>query len=82
MTEIDDIYVYLVCLPEGIDEMVTPSGWGYTIYIDERLDRLHRIRAYAHALEHIKGNDFERSDVQEIESDARHHKTNLEEEKK
>ena len=71
MTE--EIYVYIVSLPEGINEMVTPSGTGYTIYIEEKLDREHQEKAYAHALEHIQRNDFsEGGDVQQIESEARH----------
>ena len=50
----DDIYVYCIPLPEGIDEMVSPCYSGYTIYISDRLDQEHRIRAYHHALRHIK----------------------------
>lgn len=68
----EEIYVYLVLLPDGINEMVAPSGTGYTVYIDERLDREHQMKAYAHALEHIQRNDFgEGGDVQQIESEAR-----------
>lgn len=70
MTE--EIYVYLVALPDGIDEMVAPSGTGFTIYIDEKLDREHQVKAYAHALEHICRNDLDGGgDVQEIELESR-----------
>lgn len=65
-----DVYVYCVKLPFGIREMVTPCLEGYTVYIDERLDEAHRLEAYRHALEHIRRHDFEKNDVQQIESEA------------
>lgn len=69
---IDDIWVYLVRLPDGINEMVAPSGTGYTIYIDERLTRESQAEAYAHAMRHITGEDFDSGkDVDTIESKAR-----------
>lgn len=68
----DDINVYLVKLPDGISEMVAPSGIGYTIYIEERLTREGQIEAYNHALRHIKRADFGSGmDVDGIETDAR-----------
>ena len=66
----DDIYVYCVPLPVGIDEMVSPCYNGYTIYISDRLDQEHRIRAYYHALRHIRKRDHEKSSVQLIEMHA------------
>lgn len=63
----DDIYVYCVPLPEGIDEMVSPCYSGYTIYISDRLDQEHRIKAYHHALRHIRKLDFDKNNVQRIE---------------
>lgn len=66
----DQIYVYFVKLPLRVSEMVTPCLEGYTVYIDERLDEAHRLEAYQHALEHIKRHDFEKDDVQQIESEA------------
>lgn len=67
----DDIYVYYVPLPEGIDEAVLPCFDGYTIYIDSQLSNIEMERAYKHALEHIENNDFEKSDVTEIETEAK-----------
>ena len=67
----DDIYVYFVALPDGINEMVTPCDLGYTVYLDINLDEHQRKKAYFHALEHIKRNDFGKDDVQEIEAEAR-----------
>ena len=69
----DDIYVYCVPLPPGIHEMIVPCCDGYTVYIDEELDAEHRQEAYDHALSHALENDFEKENVQEIES-LRHYK--------
>lgn len=66
----DDLFIYYVKLPNNINEMVTPCIGGYTIYIDERLDKTSRIKAYMHAIKHIINNDFEKDDVQEIENTA------------
>ena len=66
----DDIYVYLRPLPEGINELVMPCADGYTVYIADRLDQEHQMKAYEHALRHIANNDFDKSDVQEIEAAA------------
>ena len=69
MTE--DIFVYLVDLPPGINEMVTPCCGGYTVYIDEALDDAHRMKAYHHAVEHIERKDFGKENVQKIELEMR-----------
>lgn len=66
----DDIYVYTVDLPRHIDEMVTPCFGGYTVYLSSRLDEAQRLKAYKHALRHIENNDFDRTDVQQIEAEA------------
>ena len=63
----DDIFVYFVPFPPTVHEMVTPCADGYTIYIADWLDEAHRIKAYEHALDHIRRNDFEKDNVQEIE---------------
>ncbi len=65
-----DIFVYFVKLPPHINEMVTPCPDGYTVYIDSGLDDEHRFKAYQHALCHIQNNDFEKSDIQQIEAEA------------
>lgn len=66
----DNIYVYCVPLPDGVNEMVTPCADGYTVYIDVHLDKEHRIDAYNHAVRHVTSGDFEKTDVQMIESVA------------
>lgn len=66
----DDIYVYIVRLPYGIKEAVTPCFGGYTIYISEDLSMQGRHRAYQHALKHIQNGDFDKINVQAIEAEA------------
>lgn len=66
----NDIFVYYASLPRGVNEMVVPCIEGYTVYIDEQLDDKCKLEAYSHALNHIKDNDFEKNDVQKIESKA------------
>ena len=66
----DDIYTYLIPLPDGINEVVLPCFGGYTVYIDSRLSQEKQIRSYQHALGHIVNQDFEKTDVQKIEKDA------------
>ena len=67
----NDIYVYLVNLPPGIHEAVTPCRDGYTIYIDNDLSPDAKLEAYNHAVRHILNRDFEiEGNVQEIERRA------------
>ena len=66
----DDLNIYVVDLPDGINEMVTPCLGGYTIYIDDKLSPEGKRRAYSHALYHIVNHDFEKSDVNDIEVNA------------
>lgn len=66
----DDVFVYFVKLPDGIDEVVLPCFGGYTVYIDPSLSYHQRIEAYNHAMHHINNNDFEKADVQQIEVEA------------
>lgn len=64
----DDIFVYTLDLPDGCNEMVAPCADGYTIYIDRKLDRPGKLRAFRHAIDHIIEDDFCGGDVQYIES--------------
>lgn len=61
-----DAFVYYTDLPDGINEMVSPCLDGYNIYIDKDLTHEDAIKAYEHALSHIR-EDFHGGDVQEIE---------------
>jgi len=66
----DDIFIYLIDLPPKVDEAVTPCFEGYTVYINRNLSKDRQMMAYVHALKHISRNDFEKLDVQVIESAA------------
>ena len=66
----ENIFVYKTKLPSKIKEMVSPCIDGYTIYIDESLDHESMLAAYNHAIKHIKSGDFDRYNIQEIESEA------------
>ena len=61
-----------VMIPEQVVE--NPDGT-YSIFINSRLNRERQIAAYAHALEHIKKHDFEKSDANQIECDANFKRT-------
>lgn len=71
----DDVYTYLVRLPEQIDEMVVPCLDGYTVYIDQNLTAERRISAFHHAVRHILRGDFEKADVGQIEGENTHEET-------
>ena len=66
-----DIYVYAVPLPGRVRETISYNEDGsYTVLIKDSLSPLDQARCYAHARRHIENNDFNREDVQEIETDA------------
>lgn len=66
----NDVYLYYVDLPPGIHEMICPCLDGYTVYLSNADDTETQRKSYAHALLHIKNHDFEKENVQEIESSA------------
>lgn len=66
----DEIYIYFVSLPDGIDEMVVPCSEGFTVYLDEKLDDFGRAKSYLHAIDHIREKDHIKTDVQSIEAHA------------
>ena len=66
--------IYRIPLASPTGEAVLPNAEddGYSIYIAEDLtDDQARAKA-AHAIEHIKNNDHEKADVQQIEAEAHH----------
>lgn len=67
---VDEIHVYYHNLPDGVNEAVLSCIGGYTIYIDPRQSEDGIRRSYNHAIQHIRNGDFERSDVQETETEA------------
>lgn len=66
-----DVNVYLMNFPSKGKEMVVPNEDGsYTIFLNARLSYEEQLKAYQHAIDHIKNQDFQKSNVQEIEAAA------------
>lgn len=64
---------YQVFFMDGMktNEAVTENEDGsYTIFVNSNLCESKRIGAIHHAIKHIRGRDFEKTDVQEIEANA------------
>lgn len=55
----------------GIKEQVSKNSDGsYTIFLNARYSHDALMKAYDHALDHIRRSDWEREDVQQIEAEA------------
>lgn len=69
---IQDVNVILMDFPNTKEkELVTPNDDGsYTIFINSRFNYETQLKAYEHAMQHIEAGDFEKENVQEIESIA------------
>ena len=76
-----DVYVYIIDLPSGINEMVLPCADGsYTIYLSSSLSYKGKVEAYLHAIRHIENGDCEKEeDINKIEYEAHHedHKNSI-----
>lgn len=72
MTMTPDVNVVLIDFKNTkANEMVTENEDGsFTIFLNARLSNEGQLRAYQHAMKHIEENDFDRTDVQFIESKA------------
>ena len=71
MIQGEDINVQILNMDTMIPEhLVKNADDTYTIFLNARLSRDSQLKYYHHALKHITGNDFEKENVQEIESDA------------
>ena len=68
----NDILVKIIDFPNTkVSEAVTANDDGsYTILLNAKMSHERLQKAYLHALGHIEHNDFEKSDVQEIEYEA------------
>ncbi len=54
-----------------VNEAITENEDGsYTIFVNNELCQAKRFLAIEHAFRHIMGDDFSKSDVQEIEAEA------------
>ena len=66
-------FVYQVFFMDGmtVNEAITENEDGsFTIFINSNLCDSKRLKAIRHAIRHITGRDFEKADVQEIETSA------------
>lgn len=67
----EDINVQIMDMDTMIPEhLVKNTDDSYTIFLNARLSRDSQLKSYCHALRHIMENDFQKTDVQEIESSA------------
>lgn len=67
-----DIQIRILDFPTTkVTETVTQNADGsYTIFLNSRMTQERQLESYLHAMRHITDNDFEKTDVQEIESEA------------
>lgn len=66
-----DVNVHLIDFPVRGKEMIFSNEDGtYTIFINARLSYEAQLQAYEHALKHIQNEDFQKTDIQEIEYTA------------
>jgi hypothetical protein len=68
----DDVFVYIIAMDPLVKEQVVSNPDGtFTIFINDYLSPERRLKAYNHALLHIKNGDFDkRKDVDIIECEA------------
>lgn len=52
------------------EHLVLNKDGSYTVFINARLSYDKQREAYAHAMRHIKNNDFDKTNADEIEYDA------------
>lgn len=52
------------------EHLVKNNDDSYTIFLNARLSYESRLKSYCHALKHIRGNDFDKDNVQKIEFEA------------
>ena len=68
---LENIYIYPHDLELGVYEQVIQNpDDSYTILVNSRYNHETQVKAYLHALEHIRCHDFEKTDVQQIEEAA------------
>ena len=67
----DNIYTYIIDLKSSVPEMVVSNPDGtYSIFLNARYSFERQQESFKHACKHIHNNDFEKTDVQTIETDA------------
>ncbi len=67
----DEINVQFLNMDTMIPEqLVKNEDDSYTIFLNARLSHDSQLKSYYHAMKHILGNDFEKIDIDKIETDA------------
>jgi TolA-binding protein len=68
----DDVFVYIIGMDTMVHEQVVANSDGsYSVFINDCLSPEQRLKAYNHALQHIKNGDFGSADgVDSIERKA------------
>lgn len=67
----DNIYTYIIDLKSSVPEMVVSNPDGtYSIFLNARYSFERQQESFEHACKHIRNNDFEKTDVQTIETEA------------
>lgn len=68
----DDIFVYIISMDTLIKEQVVANSDGtFSVFINDYLSPELRLKAYNHAVSHIKNGDFDKNiDVDIIERDT------------
>ena len=65
------INVVVMNMEHGIHEMIVANHDGsHTIFLNARDSNERRMESYCHALSHLKHDDFDKDDVQQIEADC------------
>lgn len=73
LTTLDVNVVLLDFKTSKAKEMITVNEDGtYTVLINSRLAHAEQLKAYSHAINHIRENDFAKEDVQSIEYQTRY----------
>lgn len=68
----DGIFVYIIAMDPLVKEQVVANSDGtFSIFINDYLSPEWKIKAYNHAISHIKNGDFDKkADVDAIECEA------------
>lgn len=64
-----DYQVQLINFPDS-ETVTTNNDGSYTIFIETSLTKEAQQKAFIHAMKHILDNDFEKIDIDKIETDA------------
>lgn len=66
-----DVYIYQIDMPRGFHEAVSP-GWedDCTVYVNSKDSIARRIKSVDHAIKHLKRDDFNKENVQQVEAEA------------